>query len=68
MTAISSWTRRHRLAAFFALTFVFSWWSWPFYEWGMAPTPFFACGPLVAALIVIGLTDGLPATASSAPG
>ena len=34
------------------------WWSWPFYALGLAPTAFFACGPLVAALVVIGVTEG----------
>ena len=58
MPTITSWTRDHRLPVFFALTFVISWWSWPFYELGIAPTPFFACGPLIAALIVIGMTEG----------
>jgi uncharacterized protein len=58
MSAISSWTRRNRLVAFFALTFLLSWWSWPFYALGIAPTPFFACGPLVAALVVIGVAEG----------
>jgi membrane protease YdiL (CAAX protease family) len=58
MSTITSWTRNHRLPVFFALTFVISWWSWPFYEMGIAPTPFFACGPLIAALIVIGMTEG----------
>jgi membrane protease YdiL (CAAX protease family) len=58
MSAIVTWTRQHRLAAFFGLTLVLSWWSWPFYAVDLAPVPFFACGPLVAALVVIGLTDG----------
>jgi len=58
MSAILSWTRRHRLVAFFGLTFLLSWWSWPFYAVELAPTAFFPCGPLVAALVVIGLTDG----------
>jgi membrane protease YdiL (CAAX protease family) len=58
MSAIVAWTRRHRLVAFFGLTLVLSWWSWPFYAVGLAPVPFFACGPLAAALVIIGLTDG----------
>jgi membrane protease YdiL (CAAX protease family) len=58
MSAIVAWTRRNRLVAFFGLTFLLSWWSWPFYAVGLAPTAFFPCGPLVAALVVIGLTDG----------
>ena len=55
---MTAWIRRHRLAAFVTLSFVISWWAWPFYELDIAPTPFFACGPLVAALIVIGITEG----------
>ncbi len=58
MSAISSWTRRNRLVAFFGLAFLLSWWPWPFYALGGAPTPFFACGPLVAALVVIGVAEG----------
>lgn len=58
MTVITEWTRRHRLPAFFVLTFAISWWAWPFYAMDLAPTPFFPCGPLVAALVVIGVTDG----------
>jgi membrane protease YdiL (CAAX protease family) len=58
MSAIVTWTRRHRLVAFFGLTFLLSWWSWPFYAVDLAPTAFFPCGPLVAALIVIGITEG----------
>jgi membrane protease YdiL (CAAX protease family) len=55
---ITTWTREHRLVAFFALTFFVSWWAWPFYLMGVSPTPFFACGPLVAAVVVIGVTEG----------
>jgi membrane protease YdiL (CAAX protease family) len=55
---IVQWTRQHRLTAFFALTFTFSWWAWPAYHLGWSPTPFFACGPLLAALVIIGVTEG----------
>jgi membrane protease YdiL (CAAX protease family) len=58
MFAILDWTRRHRLLAFFGLTYLVSWWPWPLYELGLSPTPFFACGPLVAALVVIGIAEG----------
>lgn len=58
MSAIVRWTRQHRLTAFFVLTFVLSWWSWPFYVVDLAPVPFFPCGPLLSALIVIGVTEG----------
>ena len=56
---IADWIREHRLGVFFALTFVASWWPWPFYLLGLAPTAFFACGPLVAAVVVIGVTEGV---------
>jgi membrane protease YdiL (CAAX protease family) len=58
MSSITTWTRRHRLVAFFGLTFLLSWWSWPFYAVDVAPTAFFPCGPLVAVLVVIGVADG----------
>lgn len=58
MSSIAAWTRQHRLSAFFGLTFLLSWWSWPFHAAGLAPTAFFPCGPLVAALVVTGLADG----------
>ena len=38
MSTIVTWTRQHRLAAFFGLTFLLSWWSWPFYALDLAPT------------------------------
>jgi uncharacterized protein len=55
---ITTWVREHRLIAFFALTFLLSWWAWPFYAAGVSPSPFFPCGPLVAAVVVIGVTEG----------
>ncbi len=58
MSSIITWTRKHRAVAFFALAFVVSWWAWPFYLWGLSPTPFFACGPLVAAVVVVGVAEG----------
>jgi CAAX protease family protein len=58
MSAVVAWTREHRLVAFFSLTFLVSWWAWPAYLAGVSPSPFFACGPLVAAVVVVGMTDG----------
>jgi membrane protease YdiL (CAAX protease family) len=55
MTAV---VRRHRLVAFFLLTFVLSWWSWPLWAVGVAPAAHWSCGPLIAALVVIGIADG----------
>ena len=58
MSSLVTWTRQHRLVAFFCLTFLLSWWAWPFYALGLAPAAFFPCGPLVAALVVIGIAEG----------
>jgi membrane protease YdiL (CAAX protease family) len=58
MSAIAAWTRQHRLTAFFGLTFVLSWWSWPLNAAGVDVVPFWPWGPLLAALIVIGVTEG----------
>ncbi len=58
MSVITEFVRRNRLQTFFVLAFAVSWWVWPFYAMDLAPTPFFACGPLVASLVVIGIADG----------
>jgi uncharacterized protein len=58
MSSIASWTRNNRLIAFFALAFAVSWCLWPAYALGLSPEPFLPCGPLVAALAVIGVTEG----------
>jgi membrane protease YdiL (CAAX protease family) len=60
MPSIISWTRQHRLVAFFGLAFALSWWAWPAWSLDLSPTPFFPCGPLLAALIVIGVAEGGP--------
>jgi membrane protease YdiL (CAAX protease family) len=57
-TAMTALVRRHRLVAFFLLTFVLSWWSWPLWAAGLAPAAHWTCGPLVAALVVAGIADG----------
>jgi hypothetical protein len=49
--------KRHPIIAFFVLTFVLSWWTWPLYAMGLSPSPVFS-GPLLAALIVIPITQG----------
>ena len=58
MPSIVTWTRRHRLAAFFGLTFFVSWWSWPLQALDLTPNAHWPWGPLVAALVVIGVTEG----------
>jgi uncharacterized protein len=52
-----SLVRRYPIITFFVLTFVLSWWTWPLYAVGLSPSPLFA-GPLIAALIVIPITQG----------
>jgi hypothetical protein len=52
-----SLVKRHPLITFFVLTFVLSWWTWPLYAMGLSPSPMFS-GPLLAALIVIPITQG----------
>jgi uncharacterized protein len=63
MSSITSIVKRHPIAAFFVLAYTFSWLPWvlgtlvpasrPFVLY-----PFFASGPLLAALIVIPITQG----------
>ena len=45
--------RRHRVACFFFLAYVLTWWAVPW-------DSFFAPGALLAALVVIFITEGLP--------
>lgn len=59
MPRFHNWLQHHRLAAFFVLSYVISWLSWPVYALGMMPTmEFLPIGPLAAAVIVIGLAEG----------
>ena len=55
---LREWTRRYRLVVFFGLAIAFAWCLWPFWALGMAPVPFLPGGPLVAALVVISVTEG----------
>ena len=58
---MSSWIRRHRLISFFVLAYAIAWAGWPFWAIGLLPEPLFLpCGPLVAALVVIGVAEGRP--------
>jgi hypothetical protein len=55
-----SWIKKHPLVLFFVLAFALSWWYWPLYVAGMRllPVPFFPPGVLLAALIVIAVSQG----------
>src|SRR5215210_4128357 len=57
ISRLSSVVKRHPIIAFFVLTFVLSWWTWPLYAMGLSPSPLFP-GPVLAALIVIPITQG----------
>jgi membrane protease YdiL (CAAX protease family) len=54
-----SWIRTHRVISFFALSYLFSWWAMILYWVGVWPEPtFIPAGPLVAAIVVIGIAEG----------
>ncbi len=50
--------KQHPLVTFFLLAYAISWVGWPLYAAGVWPIPFLATGPLIAALIVIPITQG----------
>ena len=50
--------RRYPLIVFFVLAYVFSWWPWPLYTFGLAPGYIVGFGPFLAALVVLALTRG----------
>lgn len=59
MPRFTVWLQHHHLWAFFVLAYAISWSSWPLYAAGLMPQmEFLAIGPLVAALLVIGLAWG----------
>lgn len=62
MSRTVSWVQQHRLTTFFALAYLVGWGPWPFAAAGLLPEQisFFPFGPLVAAVVVIGLADGRP--------
>lgn len=58
---MTSWIRRHPLVCFFVLAYLIAWVGVACYAAGLLPEPLFLpCGPLVAALVVIGVTEGRP--------
>lgn len=59
---MSRTVQNHRLSIFFALAYVLTWAPWPLASAGLLPEEFsfFSTGPLVAALVVIGIADGRP--------
>jgi membrane protease YdiL (CAAX protease family) len=50
--------RERPLTSFFLITLVLSWWPWPLYATGHLPVPIASFGPFLAALLVLGLTQG----------
>jgi membrane protease YdiL (CAAX protease family) len=60
MTSIRSFVPRHRLASFVALSYLFSWLTWPFYLQGSLDIKILSFGPFLAALLVLGLSVGRP--------
>ena len=58
MSRLSSVVKRHPIITFFVLAYAISWVGMPLYAAGIWPIPFLATGPLIAALIVIPLTQG----------
>jgi membrane protease YdiL (CAAX protease family) len=60
-TGLRAWVRRHRLISFIVLACALSWWGEPLYAFGVFPEPvFLPLGPLLGAVIVIGLAEGRP--------
>ena len=58
MSSRMSVVRRYPLIVFFVLAYVFSWWPWPLYAFGLSPSPIIAFGPFLAAILVLALTTG----------
>ena len=52
------WPKRHDLAVFLALSFVLSWFVWPFVLANPESVPMLPYGPFIAVFIVLALTRG----------
>ena len=50
--------KRHPMIAFFVLAYAFSWWPWILSALGVIDNPIAGFGPFLAALLVLGLTEG----------
>jgi membrane protease YdiL (CAAX protease family) len=50
--------QRHPLTAFFVLSCVFSWWPGVLYLMDLSPLPIAGFGPFLAAVTVLGMTEG----------
>ena len=50
--------KRHPMIAFFVLAYAFSWWPWILSALGVIDNPIVGFGPFLAALLVLGLTEG----------
>ena len=55
-----AFVREHPLAIYLFLAFSLSWWPWPFKLVNPASAPMLPWGPLVGAIVVVGLAYGRP--------
>ena len=58
MNTVSSLIKRNPLLSFVVLTYAFSWWPSLLYFWGINSGGVAGFGPFLAALVVLGLTEG----------
>lgn len=58
MNSLFSLIKRSPFASFVILTYLFSWWPSLLYLWDLSPIGVAAFGPFLAALVVLGVTEG----------
>ena len=58
ISRLSSLVERHPLITFFVLAYALSWWPWIMYAFDLSSQTNASFGPLLAALIVLALTQG----------